>query len=502
MLVSIIVVLYTLLLFLLLIYAFHSYLMLYHFIKDHRKIKNPKTSITNKTADKLPVVTFQLPIYNEKFVVRRLIESCCAIKYPRDKFEIQILDDSDDETVLIVANLVRKYQGLGINIHHIRRGSRAGFKAGALQYGLESARGEFIAIFDADFVIPEDFLLRLIDEFDNPRVASVQARWGHLNSTYSFFTMAQAISLDGHFVVEQNIRSQAKYFINFNGTCGIWRKAAIIDAGGWQADTLAEDLDLSYRAQIKNWQIVFRPDVAVEGEIPVDADSYRTQQNRWAKGTIQVARKLLPRILKADLPLLVKYEATVHLTCHLIYPALLTVALLTLPIIFFKIELIVPPSYYLFASFFGLGIFGYPILYCLSQKELYKNWPKNITRIPFIIALCTGISLSNTKAVFEGFSRKKFVFTRTPKFGIDLKDKRNFNKNSYSFNTSFIPYVEIICGLYLFFSFLYVLVNEQLILAPFLFLYAYGFLYLGFSSTREIELIQNESLEVWSQKNY
>jgi len=496
-----IISIYTFLLFLLLFYAFHSYLMLYHFFKRGHPVKRNDRASTKKPPEELPFVTIQLPVYNEKYVVRRLIESCSKIDYPRDKFEIQVLDDSDDETVTIVANLVHRFEALGVNISHIRRNNRKGYKAGALQYGLQFARGEFIAIFDADFVIPGDFLRRLVDEFDNPRVAVVQARWGHLNSNESFFTMAQAISLDGHFVVEQNIRSQAQYFINFNGTCGIWRKTAINDAGGWHSDTLAEDLDLSYRAQIKGWKIVFRPDVVVEGEIPPDVEGYRNQQNRWAKGTIQVAKKLLPRILKSDLPLLVKYEATVHLTCHLVYPALFLVALLTLPIVFFKIELVVRASYFLFASFFGLGVFGYPVLYSLSQRELYPKWHKNLIRIPFIVALCAGISLSNAKAVFEGLSGKKSVFTRTPKYGLHGQDAESACKQYRDVNTSFLPHFEVLCGLYLLFSFLYALINEQLVLVPFLFLYACGFFYMGAPSMKEIVIGSREAVEAWSHKN-
>ncbi len=496
-----IISIYTFLLFLLLFYAFHSYIMIYHFLRNRRKGMKSERTPTKKPPEELPFVTIQLPVYNEKYVVRRLIESCGMIDYPSDKFEIQVLDDSDDETITIVANLVRRLEARGVSISHIRRNNRQGYKAGALQYGLEFARGEFVAIFDADFVIPGDFLRRLVDEFDNPRVAVVQARWGHLNSNKSLFTMAQAISLDGHFVVEQNIRCQARYFINFNGTCGIWRRAAIDDAGGWHSDTLAEDLDLSYRAQIRNWEIVFRPDVAVEGEIPPDVEGYRNQQNRWAKGTIQVAKKLLPRILKSDLPLLVKYEATVHLTCHLVFPALFLVAMLTLPIVFYKIELVVPASYFLFASFFGLGVFGYPVLYSLSQRELYPKWRMNLTRIPFIIALCTGVSLSNAKAVFEGLSGRKSAFTRTPKYGPHGQDAEAAGKQYRDVNTSFLPHFEMLCGLYLFFSFLYTLVNEQLVLVPFLFLYACGFFYMGASSMKEIIIGSRTAVAAWSQKN-
>lgn len=491
---------YTALLFLLLIYSLHSYLMIYHFFRQRKKA-GVKKGPTRKSADELPFVTFQLPIYNEKYVVRRSVESCCAVNYPKNKYEIQILDDSDDETVAIVANLVRKYRAEGINIHHVRRSSRTGFKAGALEYGLKSAQGEFLAIFDADFVVPRNFLVDLIDEFDNPRVGVAQGRWGHINSDYSFFTLAQAISLDGHFMIEQSTRSQASYFINFNGTCGIWRKATVIDAGGWHSDTLAEDLDLSYRTQIRRWQIVFRPDVAVQGELPVDVDSYRNQQNRWAKGTIQVAKKILPKILKSNLPVMVKYEAFVHLTCHIIYPALFIMALLSLPIVFLKVEMIVPASYFLFASFFGVGIFGYPILYVLSQRELYPHWRKNIARIPVIIALCSGVSLSNARAVAEGLFSKKFVFTRTPKYGSNEKNNGGIDKPYSCLGTSTLPYFEVLCGLYLFFTTFYALINEQLILVPFLFLYACGFLYLGFSSMKAYVMPDQETLEAWSQRN-
>ncbi len=500
-----IIIIYTLLLFLLLIYAGHAYLMIYHYIKNRRKSYCKKSKPqSQKSFEDLPFVTFQLPIYNEKYVIRRLLESCCTVDYPKDKFEIQILDDSDDETVTITSNLVRNYCGMGFNVHHIRRGTRCGFKAGALQHGLASARGDLIAVFDADFVVPKNFLIDLIDEFDDPNVAVAQARWGHLNSNYSLFTMAQAITLDGHFVIEQFIRSREQYFINFNGTCGIWRKSAIIDAGGWHADTLAEDMDLSYRAQLKNWKIVFRPDVNVKGELPADIASYRTQQNRWAKGTIQVARKILPKLLKADLPLPVKYESFVHLTCHLIYPALFAIALLSLPIVFFKIEYIVPSAYFIFASCFTIGFFGYPIYYSLSQRELYPHWRKNIIKIPFIIALCTGVSLSNAIAVFKGLFSNEAVFVRTPKYGFSQNTKNRVDRFYAEINTPFISYVEVLCGLYLFFSFIYTLVNEQLVLVPFFLLYSCGFFYLGLSSMKEFVETKDEAseaLEAWYQKN-
>ncbi len=423
------------------------------------------------------MVTVQLPVYNEKYVVRRIINCVLMFDYPKDRLEVQVLDDSDDETSTIIEEMVKEGLEQGFDIKHLKRNTRLGFKAGALQYGLKSAKGEFVAVFDADFVPPKDFLLKLLPEFQNSKVGAVQARWGHLNSEESFLTKSQAIGLDNHFINEQELKNMAGLFINFNGTCGIWRKSAIIDAGGWSAETLAEDLDLSYRVQLKGWQIKYRGDVIAPGELPEDPDSFRIQQNRWAKGTFQVALKLFKNILKSRLKPLAKYEALVHLTCHINSIAMLFLGLLSFPILYFKVEKIVPDSYYIFASFFTIGAFGYPILYILSQRFCYNDYKKRLPYIAGVIAYSMGLTISNTRALIEGMLNKNVVFTRTPKSG--GARQRYFLKVN-----SLIPWLEVCLGIYMVFTFLYALVNAQLILLPFLTAYSFGYLSLGLNSLK------------------
>lgn len=441
-----------------------------------------------------PVVTIQLPIYNEKYVIHRLLQSVTSMHYPRNCLEIQVLDDSDDETAAIIGELVREYQEQGHDIKHIRRASRVDFKAGALEYGLHRAHGEYIAIFDADFVPPADFLKALLPEFGTPEVGGVQARWGHLNHDHSVLTRSQAIGLDNHFVMEQGLRSQLNLFINFNGTCGLWRKKAIEKAGGWSGETLAEDLDLSYRVQLNGWIIRYRGDVIVNGELPERTYGYRIQQNRWAKGTIQVARKLLPKIIKSSLTLMQKYEAFVHLTCHINFVAMLGLALFALPIVYFKVQGLVSNAYFIGISFFTIGAFGYPFLYYLSQKESYRDYRRRIPFILGVIAYSMGLSVSNTKAIFEGWFHRQHVFTRTPKSG----GKKRFYRPDMR---SLMPYLEIILGLYLLATIIYVTLHLQVILVPFLVLYCYGFLGMGLSSVKEHILPVRSQEILCSRKN-
>lgn len=469
-----ILILYTAFLVVLFFYALHPYLLLYYYlrIKKQRKIRR------GKILKKFPHVTIQLPIYNEKFVIHRLLRAITALDYPKNLLEIQVLDDSSDVTTDIVHDLVKRYQKKGFDIHHIQRGSRDGYKAGALQYGLERAKGQYLAIFDADFVPPTDFLKKLLPEFQERKIGGVQARWGHLNHDYSFLTRSQAIGLDNHFVMEQGVRSQLNCFINFNGTCGLWSKEAIVDAGGWDGDTLAEDLDLSYRVQLKGWQIKYRGDVVVKGELPARTYGFRVQQNRWAKGTIQVARKLLLKIIASPLTLLTKYEAFIHLTCHINFIAMLGLALFSLPIVIFKVEGLVSGVYYIAISFFTIGVFGYPILYILSQKETYSDYWRRIPYVFGVIAYSMGLSVSNSISIVEGWFHQKHVFTRTPKTGGMIRTYRPEK-------ISIVPFIEIAFGLYMMVSLVYVVATLQLILIPFLLLYAYGFLSMGLSTLRD-----------------
>jgi cellulose synthase/poly-beta-1,6-N-acetylglucosamine synthase-like glycosyltransferase len=474
-LISVILYVYTIILVVLFFYSMHSYILLYLYAKSKISAKNAKNN--KEILTEYPHVTVQLPIFNEKYVISRLVNSVLALDYPKNRLEVQVLDDSNDETTTVVANLVEMRRKQGFDIKQIRRGSRKGFKAGALQFGTEIAKGEYIAIFDADFVPPRDFLKKLLPEFAAPDVGGVQARWGHLNPDESFLTRSQAIGLDNHFIMEQGLRSQGEFFINFNGTCGIWRKSAIIDAEGWQGDTLAEDLDLSYRVQLRGWKIVYRGDCMVPGELPGTADSYRIQQNRWAKGTFQVACKLLPQVLRSRLSPLAKYEAFVHLTCHVNFVAMLCLGILSLPIVYFKVEGLVSDAYYIFASFFTLGVFGYPVLYFLSQKESYSNYKKKLPYIAGVVAYSMGLSLSNTKAILEAVFRKRNIFTRTPKAG-------GMNHAYRIEARSIVPILEIALGVYIMFGLVYVICNFQIVLIPFLLAYGAGFLSLGISSVK------------------
>jgi len=469
-LITFVLIIYTFFVGILFFYSLHSFVLIYYYF--HHKKHKQKT--VKRELQIFPYVTVQLPVYNERFVVHRLLKSVVELDYPRDKLEIQVIDDSDDDTVGVLERLVVYYKNEGFRIEHIRRGSRAGFKAGALQYGLERADGEFVAIFDADFIVPRHFLKDMLPEFEDASIGGVQARWGHLN-TDSFLTRSQAISLDNHFAMEQRLRAYAGCFISFNGTCGVWSKQAVIEAGGWHGDTLAEDLDLSYRVQLKGWSIKYRNDIVVDGELPANAYGYRIQQNRWAKGTIQVARKLLPLVWRSSLRPFVKYESFIHLTCHVNFVAMLGLAIFSIPIVYFKIAGIVSDAYFISLSFCTIGAFGYPVSYYLSQRDSYSDYKRKIPFIVGVISYSMGLSVSNTKAIIEGLFDKGHVFVRTPKTG-------GTSKSYLPTAQSVVPFLEVVLGLYMCAGLVYVTAHVQLILIPFLLLYAIGFLSMGFSS--------------------
>ncbi|MGB9912580.1 MAG: cellulose synthase family protein, partial [Candidatus Kapaibacteriota bacterium] len=404
-----ILIFYFLSLSVLFLFGIHSLVLLYYYHKT-QKILLPKYELPKE----LPVVTIQLPIFNELYVVERLIRNVCKIRYPKDKLEIQVLDDSTDETQEIAKKLVEEYRAKGFDIHYLHRGNREGFKAGALKYGLERARGEFIAIFDADFIPAEDFLEKTIPYFQNPQVGMVQTRWGHINEEYSFLTKALALSLDGHFVIEQQARNRAGFFINFNGTAGIWRKQTIIDAGNWQPDTLTEDLDLSYRAQLKGWKFVFLNDVVSPAELPADINALKTQQFRWTKGAVETAKKILPMLLKAKLDWKVKLEGAIHLTSNIVFPLILVVALLNVPLVIIKNTFSNFDVYYNAMSIFVLASISSFLFYLYSQKAIHVDWRNRILLFPVFLAGSMGLAINNTKAVFEALIGKKSGFARTP----------------------------------------------------------------------------------------
>jgi cellulose synthase/poly-beta-1,6-N-acetylglucosamine synthase-like glycosyltransferase len=369
-----------------------------------------------------PVVTIQLPLFNELYVAERVIRSACEVDYPRELLEIQVLDDSTDETLDLTRRLVTDYQARGVPIVHLHRDNRNGFKSGALAHGFERARGEFIAVFDADFVVPRDFLRRTLPHFADPTIGIVQTRWAYFNDNYSELTRATALALDGHFVVEQSARCWAGWFLNFNGTAGILRTRAIAEAGGWQSDTITEDLDLSYRAQLAGWRARYLPDVVCPSEIPADMHSLKAQQFRWTKGAQETARKILPRLWHAKLPMSVKLEGTLHLLSSLAYPLLIVLTVLSPFVILAAgvdhLKIIWPISLYYLMAFSGTFF-----CYYTAARVLGGTWRQRIARFPLFLALSIGMSVHNSRAALEGLIGKRSPFERTPKYRVTSQAK-------------------------------------------------------------------------------
>jgi cellulose synthase/poly-beta-1,6-N-acetylglucosamine synthase-like glycosyltransferase len=363
-----------------------------------------------------PMVTVQLPIYNERLVVGRLIRAACALEWPRERLEIQVLDDSTDETREIAGRLVAHYGSRGFRIVHLRRPRRAGFKAGALAAGLRRARGELLAVFDADFVPPADFLRRALPAFADPRVGMVQARWGHANRDESALTRCQAVLLDGHFRIEQAARHASGLFFNFNGTAGVWRRACVEQAGGWQLDTLTEDLDLSYRAQLAGWRFIYRDDLVAPAELPAGMAAFKSQQHRWAKGSIQTLRKLLPAILRAPLPRRQKVEAIFHLGNNAAYLLLLLLAVLLIPSLPARARWGWPVAL-LETPLFLLGSGSFCLFFRASQRAAGERGWRGLARLPAVMALGIGLAVNNGRAVVEGLRGGTGEFRRTPKRG-------------------------------------------------------------------------------------
>jgi hypothetical protein len=425
-----------------------------------------------------PVVTVQLPLYNERYVARRLLEAVARLDYPADRLEIQVLDDSTDETSGVVAECAGRLRAQGLRVAHLRRAVRTGFKAGALAAGCAEARGEFLAIFDADFVPPPDFLERTIPHFAEPGVAVVQTRWGHLNRDYSLLTVAQALGIDGHFGVEQAARCWGRLLLNFNGTAGVWRKAAILDAGGWAHDTLTEDLDLSYRAQLKGWRILYRPDLTCPAELPVLVTGFKSQQRRWAKGSIQTAMKLLPAVLRAPLPAWTKYQAFIHLTYYMIHPLMLTGVLLSAPLLGLR-DVTPPPSVLLGLSLaFGLGIFGPGCMLGYAQRVLEPAGGRRLWQLPTIMVIGVGVAWSTSLAVLGAFRGRAREFVRTPKFGIGAGGG-SWRGKAYGGGRPWGGLVEIGLGLYCAATAASFWQQGHYGALPFLGLYAAGFLTVG-----------------------
>ena len=431
-----------------------------------------------ETPEALPHVTTQIPLYNETNVAERVIRAVAAMDYPTAKHEIQILDDSNDETCAIVDILTTELKAEGHDISVIRRKDRTGFKAGALRYGMDRCKGEYIAIFDADFVPPPDFLCKLVPALkSDDRTGFVQARWGHLNPDKSLLTRAQRIGIDGHFMIEQCARSYNNLFLNFNGTAGLWRKQAIIDSGNWQDDTLTEDMDLSYRCQLAGWTAAYYPNLIVPAELPESYTAFKSQQFRWAKGSIQTALKIMPRVLRSEASLFAKVQAFLHMTHYSIHPLMAIMALFALPILM-KTETnlstwqLVPVILAILISLTGPSA-----LYCVSQflQGHKKGW--NLLYLPGLVCIGVGIALSNTRAVLEAIIGVNSPFVRTPKSGNQ--------KKKYSFKANWFPTIEILMGIYCAFSFAYYLQAEKYIIGQFLLIYTLGFLTVGFRSLME-----------------
>jgi cellulose synthase/poly-beta-1,6-N-acetylglucosamine synthase-like glycosyltransferase len=459
-------------------YGIHRYTLVYLYYKNK---KNQTTEPEQKFSE-LPCVTVQLPIFNEQFVIDRLLQAVCRLDYPREKLEIQVLDDSTDETANVARGLVEHYaaQGYPITYHH--RSNRAGFKAGALQAGLKSASGEFVAIFDADFVPPPDFLERTIHHFTSEKVAMVQTRWTHINRHYSFLTEVEAILLDGHFVLEHSGRARSNVFFNFNGTAGVWRRWAIEDAGGWQHDTLTEDTDLSYRAQLKGWKFIYRQDVECPAELPVEMTAFKTQQARWAKGLIQTGKKILPRVLKSDQPFRVKLESWYHLTANLSYPLMVVLSVLLLPAMVIRFYQGWFQMLYIDVPLFLASTFSISSFYLVSQRELFpKTWPRALLYLPFLMALGIGLTVTNTCAVIEALVGKQTAFARTPKYRVESKKDR-VHAAKYRKRLGWVPWIEMLIGGYFALTVYYAFQNENYLTVPFLMLFVVGYWYTGLMS--------------------
>jgi cellulose synthase/poly-beta-1,6-N-acetylglucosamine synthase-like glycosyltransferase len=433
-------ILYVTVLVSLFIYGLNFYYLAYiSWSQRKRRIETPQIS-------KWPRVTVQLPIFNEMYVAERLIKAAAKLDYPADLLEIQVLDDSTDETVAIVRRLVNHLREDGLNIMHLHRTDRKGYKAGALACGTDSASGEFLAIFDADFIPPEDFLRRTIPHFQNERIGFIQTRWGHINREYNFLTFVQSMAIDAHFMVEQYARNWGGYWFNFNGTAGIWRKATIKDAGGWRAETLTEDLDLSYRAFLKGWKALYLRDVVVKAELPVNFTGYRRQQHRWARGSLECALKFIPVVWKSSVPLPQKIEATLHLSGYGVHLLLFSLVFL------YPLVLILSQSFphlttvYGIAFLFNFTAFAPTLFFILAQQQLGNRWWRFAPIILFLPALGAGMMLNTVRAAGQIIGGKKNVFERTPKFGIVDKRQSWINRR-YQLKLDTIVYYELALAL-------------------------------------------------------
>ncbi|MGB5813486.1 MAG: cellulose synthase family protein [Polyangiales bacterium] len=461
-------------------YGVHRSALLYLYLRSRAQRIEPKARFTEAT---LPSVTIQLPMYNELHVAKRLIEAAARIDYPRDRLELQVLDDSTDATSVIAKDTCRELRQQGVDITYLNRVDRTGYKAGALAAGLKRAKGDFVLIFDADFVPGAKVLRDLIHFFSDPGVGMVQARWGHLNRNHSRLTRCQALLLDGHFMIEHGARHRSGRFFNFNGTAGMWRKSAIEDAGGWQHDTITEDMDLSYRAQLRGWEFVYVPDVEAPAELPSDMTSFKAQQYRWAKGSVQTAVKLLGRIFRAPVPSKVKWEAFFHLTNNFAYLFLLVLALLQMPNMFIRRQLENPALLLLDVPLFLATCGSVAAFYVVAHRDLYGNRWGAIKQLPTMMALGIGLSINNARAAVEGVFGRDVVFERTPKSG--AIDGNGGALSRYRTPWRWHNVVELLFAAYCMVTLVMAVVTQSWASLPFVLLFCGGFAYVACASVAE-----------------
>src|SRR5512137_2269552 len=470
---------YGLVLLVLSVYGSHRYFMAYLYYRHKYNVPVPL-----RRWEALPRVTVQLPVFNEMYVVERLIGAVCQLDYPAELLEIQVLDDSTDETTGIARRCVEHWRARGVDIHYIHRTNRQGFKAGALENGLRTATGEFVAVFDADFVPPPGFLRRTVNFFTDEKVGMVQVRWEHLNRGFSSLTEVQSILLDAHFVIEHTARNRSGRFFNFNGTAGIWRRTTIAAAGGWQHDTLTEDLDLSYRAQLAGWKFVFLPEVVAPAEIPVEMSAFKSQQHRWAKGSIQTALKLLPRIWRSDLPLEVKKESTFHLTANVAYLLMIPLAILMPLTVVVRVSHGWIEVLLLDLPFFAAATMSVCVFYMASQREIQASLWQRVKYLPFLMALGIGMSVNQSRAVLEALVGHETGFLRTPKSGVGGASAA-VPRRRYRMAVSLQPFLELTLAAYFTLAVVWVLDRGVWYSLPFLILFQFGFGYVGLMSLLE-----------------
>jgi len=468
------------------VYGLHRCYLVYLYTKYRRPVSaGADSEIVSGSGPAqgswVPFVTVQLPIYNEMYVVDRLVDAVAGLDHPHDRLQIQLLDDSTDETQHIARHAVDRAAALGLDIQYLHRSHRTGFKAGALAEGLRHARGELIAIFDADFVPPADFLSRVLKPFSDPGVGMVQARWGHINGDYSLLTRVQAMFLDAHFILEHGARNRGGLFFNFNGTAGVWRREAIESAGGWQHDTLTEDLDLSYRAQLAGWRFVFLPDVVAPAEVPVEMNGFKTQQHRWARGSIQTGLKILPTLLRARVPLRVKLEAMFHLTANLNHPLILTLSVIMVPALLTRATMGSISVLAIDVPLFCAATLSMVNFYAVSQRALRNDWLAQLRYIPALMAVGIGLSVNNTRAVLGARLGRQTPFRRTAKYGVARRGDEWLTKRYRQTNIA-QPAVELGLGLYFTAGVIYAVSHGVWAPLPFFVLFQAGFMYIGLQS--------------------